>query len=144
MRAFGAHLGATLRPGDLVILDGPLGAGKTTLTQGIGEGMQVRGRVTSPTFTIAREHRPAVTGGCPLVHMDCYRLLDTGGDVLGALDAIDVDTDLTDCAVVAEWGEGLVEQLTDAYLLVQISRGSDDEVRTVSWRRVQGDAGMGH
>lgn len=131
MRAFGAELGASLAAGDVVILDGPLGAGKTTLTQGIASGMGVRGRVTSPTFTIAREHRSTV-GGPDLVHVDAYRLFgeegpaaDSGGSgmaALDALDSLDLDTDLEECVVVAEWGAGLVEQLSDTYLLVTIDR----------------------
>ncbi|MCG7439734.1 tRNA (adenosine(37)-N6)-threonylcarbamoyltransferase complex ATPase subunit type 1 TsaE [Corynebacterium freneyi] len=150
MRAFGEELGATLVAGDLVILDGPLGAGKTTLTQGIAAGMNVRGRVTSPTFTIARHHR-SLGGGPDLVHVDAYRLFgeegpDTGEaggassagglDALDALDSLDLDTDLESCVVVAEWGAGLVEQLSDSLLLVSIDRSSADDVREVTWRRV--------
>lgn len=143
MRAFGAELGATLAAGDLVILDGPLGAGKTTLTQGIAAGMDVRGRVTSPTFTIARHHR-ARSGGPDLVHVDAYRLFGEEGpdgsaggfDALDALDALDLDTDLEECVVVAEWGAGLVEQLSDSHLLVSIDRSAADDSRRVTWRRV--------
>lgn len=143
-RAFGAELGASLSAGDLVILDGPLGAGKTTLTQGIAAGMKVRGRVTSPTFTIAREHRPldpTAPGACPLVHVDLYRLLD-GVDsnpdaLLDALESVDLDTDLEFCAVVAEWGGGLAEQLSDSHLLVSLDRSAEDDSRTVTWRRVR-------
>ncbi|WP_448851530.1 tRNA (adenosine(37)-N6)-threonylcarbamoyltransferase complex ATPase subunit type 1 TsaE [Corynebacterium sp. 335C] len=134
MRDFGEELGASLRAGDLVILDGPLGAGKTTLTQGIARGLGVRGRVTSPTFTIAREHRPLAAGGARLVHADLYRLLDMGGDLLANLDSLDLDTDLGDCVVVAEWGGGVAEQLADRHLLVSIDRTADDESRTVTWR----------
>ncbi|KGF17338.1 tRNA (adenosine(37)-N6)-threonylcarbamoyltransferase complex ATPase subunit type 1 TsaE [Corynebacterium freneyi] len=151
MRAFGEELGAALVAGDLVILDGPLGAGKTTLTQGIAAGMNVRGRVTSPTFTIARHHR-SLGGGPDLVHVDAYRLFgeegpgaegaggeradDRGLDALDALDSLDLDTDLESCVVVAEWGAGLVEQLSDSLLLVSIDRSSADDVREVTWRRV--------
>ncbi|MFC3849101.1 tRNA (adenosine(37)-N6)-threonylcarbamoyltransferase complex ATPase subunit type 1 TsaE [Corynebacterium hansenii] len=146
MRAFGEELGAALAAGDLVILDGPLGAGKTTLTQGIAAGMNVRGRVTSPTFTIARHHRNP-GGGPDLVHVDAYRLFGeegpggadsaTGGlDALDALDSLDLDTDLEECVVVAEWGAGLVEQLTDSHLLVGIDRSAADDSRRVTWRRV--------
>ena len=124
-RRFGQELGAALEAGDVVILDGPLGAGKTTFTQGIAEGMQVRGRVTSPTFVIAREHRSSV-GGAALVHVDAYRLLDESGlgsgDPLGELDALDLDTDIEHAVVVAEWGGGLVEQITERYLHVHIDR----------------------
>lgn len=136
MRAFGAELGATLAPGDLIVLDGPLGAGKTTLTQGIAAGMDVRGRVTSPTFTIAREHRPNSADGTPLVHVDLYRLLDMGGDLLANLDSLDLDTDLEDCAVVAEWGGGVAEQLSDAALVIHIDRSADDGTRVVTWERL--------
>lgn len=122
-QAFGEELGRALEAGDVVILDGPLGAGKTTFTQGIGRGLQVKGRITSPTFVIAREHRSTV-GGPTLIHLDAYRLLGEGssGDPLGELDALDLDTDLADAVVVAEWGGGLVEQIADAYLLIRIDR----------------------
>ena len=151
MRAFGGELGAALAAGDLVILDGPLGAGKTTLTQGIAAGMNVRGRVTSPTFTIARYHR-GLGGGPDLVHVDAYRLFGEEGpggegdgaggaaagglDALDALDSLDLDTDLEACVVVAEWGAGLVEQLSDSHLLVSIDRSAADDSRKVTWRRV--------
>ena len=86
--------------GDLVILSGDLGAGKTTLTQGIGAGLGVRGEITSPTFVIARVH-PSLVGGPPLVHVDAYRL---GG--IDELDDLDLDTSLDDAVTVVEWGEG--------------------------------------
>ncbi|ALC05063.1 hypothetical protein CDES_03050 [Corynebacterium deserti GIMN1.010] len=140
---FGEELGKHLEAGDVVILDGPLGAGKTTFTQGIAKGMQVKGRVTSPTFVIAREHRSEV-GGPGLIHMDAYRLLGEDPDAddadpIGALDSLDLDTDLDSAVVVAEWGGGLVEQIADAYLLVSIDRDSavaedpDSEARIFSW-----------
>ena len=146
MRAFGAELGASLAAGDVVILDGPLGAGKTTFTQGLARGLQVKGRVTSPTFVIAREHRSTV-GGPTLIHLDAYRLLGEGssGDPLGELDALDLDTELADAVVVAEWGGGLVEQIAERYLLVQFDRETavlrdpESEARIISWRWV--DAG---
>ena len=106
--ALGVALGRRLRPGDLLILSGSLGAGKTTLTKGIAEGMGVRGLVTSPTFVIARVHRPDDPAGTPLIHVDAYRL---GGAV--ELDDLDLDTDLSTAAVVVEWGEGVAEQLAD-------------------------------
>lgn len=112
----------------MVILAGPLGAGKTTLTQGIAEGLRVGGRVTSPTFTIARVHEPRETG-CPrLIHMDAYRLRETGGDAWGELDSLDIDSDLEDAVVVAEWGAGLVESLAGdrSYLLVTVDREPQD------------------
>ncbi|MHA2788113.1 tRNA (adenosine(37)-N6)-threonylcarbamoyltransferase complex ATPase subunit type 1 TsaE [Corynebacterium sp. S7] len=137
----GEELGAALEAGDVVILDGPLGAGKTTLTQGIAKGMQVKGRVTSPTFVIAREHRSTV-GGPSLIHMDAYRLIDESGsgDPLGELDSLDLDTALEDSVVVAEWGGGLVEQLSQDFLLVSLDRETlvqedpDSEGRIISWR----------
>ncbi|GAB3647679.1 tRNA (adenosine(37)-N6)-threonylcarbamoyltransferase complex ATPase subunit type 1 TsaE [Corynebacterium nasicanis] len=142
-RAFGAELGSSLRAGDVVILDGPLGAGKTTFTQGLAQGLQVRGRVTSPTFVIAREHRSTV-GGPGLIHLDAYRLLGEGssGDPLGELDALDLDTGLDEAVVVAEWGGGLVEQISERYLLVQFDRETavirdpESEARIISWRWV--------
>jgi tRNA threonylcarbamoyladenosine biosynthesis protein TsaE len=118
-------LGRRLRPGDLLILSGSLGAGKTTLTKGIAEGMGVRGLVTSPTFVIARVHRPDDPAGTPLIHVDAYRL---GGAV--ELDDLDLDTDLSTAAVVVEWGEGVAEQLADDHLLVELTRLPDDR-RTV-------------
>ena len=140
--AFGEELGAALEAGDVVILDGPLGAGKTTLTQGVAKGMQVKGRVTSPTFVIARVHRSTV-GGPDLVHVDAYRLLDEGGansgDPLGELDALDLDTELEDAVIIAEWGGGLVEQIAERYLFVSIDRepaeyaGADEDVRRFTW-----------
>ena len=132
----GEELGAALEAGDLVILDGPLGAGKTTFTQGIARGIQVKGRVTSPTFVIARQHASTV-GGPALVHVDAYRL---GDDPLGELDALDLDTELEDAVVVAEWGGGLMEQLGARHILVQLDRETlaETEGRIVSWRVVEG------
>ena len=134
-QAFGEELGAALEAGDLVILDGPLGAGKTTFTQGIARGMQVKGRVTSPTFVIAREH-PSRVGRPTLVHVDAYRLLDHSEDPLGELDSLDLDTEIEDAVVVAEWGGGFMERLSDSYLAVTINRDSDDDVRVFTWKWV--------
>ncbi len=111
-RAFGARLASHLRAGDLVLLTGGLGAGKTTLTQGIGDGLGIRGPVTSPTFVIARVH-PSLVSGPSLVHVDAYRL---GG--LGELDGLDLEASLEDCVTVVEWGHGLVEGLSEDYLEV--------------------------
>ncbi len=143
-RAFAEDMGRSLQAGDVVILDGPLGAGKTTFTQGLARGLQVKGRVTSPTFVIAREHRSTV-GGPTLIHLDAYRMLGEGssGDPLGELDALDLDTELADAVVVAEWGGGLVEQIAERYLLVQFDRETAvirdpwSEVRIISWRWVE-------
>ena len=149
-REFGAQLGAILRAGEVVILSGALGAGKTTLTQGLAKGMDVRGRVTSPTFTIARVHRARESAQPDLVHVDAYRLLgDTAApehapaDPWGELDALDLDTDLETSVVVAEWGAGLVEALTQRYLLVELDRESavaadpDSHARIVTWAWVE-------
>jgi tRNA threonylcarbamoyladenosine biosynthesis protein TsaE len=122
-RALGRDLAGLLEAGDLVVLVGPLGAGKTALTQGIGEGLGVREPVTSPTFVIARVH----TGGrVPLVHVDAYRL---GGRL--DVDDLDLDASAEDSVTVVEWGEGLVEQLTDEHLVVRLDRREDD-VRTAT------------
>lgn len=131
--ALGRELAAQLGAGDLVILDGPLGAGKTALTRGIAAGLGVLGRVSSPTFIIAREHRPGPSGGPGLVHVDAYRL---GG--LDELDALDLDTDLEDCVVVVEWGEGVAERLTDRHLMIRLRRAEGTDVRTVTWEWVDG------
>jgi tRNA threonylcarbamoyladenosine biosynthesis protein TsaE len=116
MRALGDRLAALLGPGDLVVLAGPLGAGKTTLVQGIGAGLHVRGPITSPTFVIARLH-PSLRGGPDLVHADAYRL---GSRI--EVDDLDLDADLDHSVTVVEWGEGLVENLAAAHLLIEIGR----------------------
>lgn len=120
-RALGAALAELARPGDLVVLVGPLGAGKTALTQGIGAALGVREPVTSPTFVIARVHRG---GRLPLVHVDAYRL---GG--VADVDDLDLDVTVADSVTVVEWGQGLVEQLADEHLEVRLDR-RDDDVRT--------------
>nr|WP_216652392.1 tRNA (adenosine(37)-N6)-threonylcarbamoyltransferase complex ATPase subunit type 1 TsaE [Nocardioides sp. zg-1308] len=139
MRALGERVGRSLAAGDLVVLTGELGAGKTTFTQGLGEGLGVRGGVTSPTFVIARVH-PSVVGGPDLVHVDAYRL---GG--LAELDDLDLDASLEDAVTVVEWGAGLAEALAEARLEVLIERAvgdgpADDELdpRRVSLRWVVG------
>lgn len=128
--ALGARIGAELAAGDVVLLSGPLGAGKTVLARGIGRGLGVAGAVTSPTFVIAREHPPAPGGrGVGLVHVDAYRL---GGRA--ELDDLDLDTDLASAAVVVEWGEGLADGLAQRYLLVRLTRRDDDSrVALLSW-----------
>lgn len=137
-RTFGARLAAILRAGDLVVLAGPLGAGKTALVQGIAAGLGVVGTVTSPTFVIARVHRPDPTRGrVALVHADAYRLGDTA-DPRAEIDDLDLDASMDDAVTVVEWGEGMVEQLGDAHLVVRIDRRADD-TRTLTLEPVGGD-----
>jgi tRNA threonylcarbamoyladenosine biosynthesis protein TsaE len=120
MRSLGASLAADLRAGDVVVLSGELGAGKTTFTQGLGSGLGVRGDVTSPTFVISRVH-PSLAGGPALVHVDAYRL---GG--VAELDDLDLDTSLDDAVTVVEWGEGIAEGLADDRVEVRIERAVAD------------------
>ncbi|WP_031062975.1 tRNA (adenosine(37)-N6)-threonylcarbamoyltransferase complex ATPase subunit type 1 TsaE [Streptomyces sp. NRRL WC-3742] len=122
MGRLGRELAALLRPGDLVLLSGELGAGKTTLTRGLGEGLGVRGAVTSPTFVIARVH-PSLVGGPALVHVDAYRL---GGD-LDEMEDLDLDVSLPESVIVVEWGEGKVERLSEDRLEVRIERAIGDD-----------------
>ncbi|MGY1842538.1 tRNA (adenosine(37)-N6)-threonylcarbamoyltransferase complex ATPase subunit type 1 TsaE [Modestobacter sp. SYSU DS0875] len=119
--ALGRELARMLRAGDLLVLAGPLGAGKTALTQGIGAGLGVRGPVTSPTFVLARVHRG---GRVPLVHVDAYRL-----GSMADVDDLDLDATTEEAVTVVEWGHGLVEQLADEHLVVELDR-RDDDVRT--------------
>ena len=133
--ALGRTLGGELRAGDVVVLSGPLGAGKTVLAKGIAAAMDVDGPVTSPTFVLARLHRPRRPGAPAMVHVDVYRLLDhAAADLLGELDSLDLDTDLDDAVVVVEWGEGLAERLSDRHLDIRLERAADSEVRTATWR----------
>lgn len=124
-RALGRRLARVLRDGDVVVLTGELGAGKTTLAQGIGAGLGVRGPVTSPTFVIARVH-PSLVGGPDLVHVDAYRL---GGVV--ELDDLDLDADLPRSVVVVEWGRGVAEHLSEDRLEVYLT-GQATRVATVA------------
>ena len=126
MRDLGRRLAKILRAGDLLILAGPLGAGKTTLVQGIGEGLGVRGPVTSPTFVIARVH-PVLSGAGPaLVHADAYRL-----GSISEVDDLDLDTDATAAVTVVEWGTGLAEGLAEDRLEISIQPDLTSDVRTV-------------
>ena len=128
MQALGERIGHNCRAGDLVILVGDLGAGKTTLVQGLGLALGVAERVTSPTFVIARVH--ATAAGFPqLVHVDAYRL----GSAL-EFDDLDLAADVDESVTVVEWGEGKAEQLARDYLVVTISRTDNgvDETRRVA------------
>ncbi|WP_179816280.1 tRNA (adenosine(37)-N6)-threonylcarbamoyltransferase complex ATPase subunit type 1 TsaE [Allostreptomyces psammosilenae] len=136
MTELGRRLAALLRPGDLVLLSGELGAGKTTLTRGIGVGLGVRGAVTSPTFVIARVH-PSEVGGPALVHVDAYRL----GGGLEEMEDLDLDVSLPDSVVVVEWGEGKVEELSEDRLHVVIERRIGGDAAGVVG--VAGEAGVG-
>ena len=115
------------------MLTGPLGAGKTALVQGIGAGLGVRGNVVSPTFVIARVHR-AAPGGVALVHVDAYRL-----GSLDEVDDLDLDVDTASAVTAVEWGTGLVEQLADARLEIELARADDSEERTATLRPHGGD-----
>ncbi|WP_433533647.1 tRNA (adenosine(37)-N6)-threonylcarbamoyltransferase complex ATPase subunit type 1 TsaE [Micromonospora sp. CA-263727] len=136
---FGRRLAGLLRAGDLVLLTGPLGAGKTALAQGIGAGLGVLGGITSPTFVIARVHRPDPAGGrgVALVHADAYRL---GGatDPRAEIDDLDLDASVDASVTVVEWGEGLVEQLAEAHLRIRLDR-RDDDTRVAELEPVDGD-----
>jgi tRNA threonylcarbamoyladenosine biosynthesis protein TsaE len=136
MRDLGRRLAALLRAGDLVILAGPLGAGKTTLVQGIGAGLGVRGPVTSPSFVIARVHPPLAGGGPALVHADAYRL-----GSFGEVDDLDLDTDASSAVTVVEWGTGLAEPLAEDRLEITIEPDQDSDVRTV---RINGHGARWH
>ena len=119
MHDLGLQLARELKAGDLVILTGPLGAGKTTLTRGVGEGLKAIGNVSSPTFVIARTHKREGSD-IPLVHVDAYRL--------GSVHEFDdLDIDLRNSIVLVEWGRGFAEDLTDTWLDLEIERSSDPE-----------------
>ena len=141
MVACGRDVASLAQAGDVLILDGPLGAGKTTFTRGLGEGLNVRGPISSPTFVIARVH-PSLGPGPPLVHVDAYRVAS-----LQDIDSLDLDESLESSVTVVEWGVGRVEQLADSYLVLSLGRcatsGSEidgstpeDDVRTVEWNTV--------
>lgn len=139
-RRFGARLAGILEAGDLLVLTGPLGAGKTALVQGIAAGLGVSGTVASPTFVIARVH----AGPIPLVHVDAYRL-----GSLAEVDDLDLDATQDEAVTVVEWGRGLVERLADEYLEITIDR-LDDDTRVVklephgeAWAERLASAGFG-
>lgn len=123
-RSLGEDLGRILAAGDLVMLSGGLGAGKTTLTQGIGIGMGVRGRVASPTFIVARVH-PSLSGGPDLIHADAYRIKD-----LSDLETLDLDSSLDEAVTVVEWGEGKTEAMSDERLSIEVRRASGGQADT--------------
>lgn len=149
MRTFAAALAEHLRAGDLLILTGNLGAGKTTFTQSLGKALDVGGRITSPTFVIAREH-PSRSGGPALVHVDAYRLAD--GE---ELEDLDLDSELDESITVVEWGAGMAEQLSSDHLDITItpvweeaaegsgSVGMDDEDEVEDERRTVDLVGRG-
>lgn len=123
MEHLGQLIGEQLQPGDLIVLTGPLGAGKTTFTRGLGEGLGVRGPVQSPTFVIARTH-PSLVGRAPLVHVDAYRLGS-------AAELDDLDLDLARSVVVIEWGRGMADAVADAWWDIELERpvgGAADDV----------------
>ena len=122
MEQLGSKLASLLRPGDLVLLAGPLGAGKTTLTRGIGRGLGAEGTIQSPTFVLARTHR--IPGG-KLVHVDAYRLSS-------AMELDDLDIDFENSIVIVEWARDFLDGFSDSFLTVEIDRTSEDESRIVS------------
>ena len=124
-RAFGEDLGRILAAGDLLMLSGGLGAGKTTLTQGIGVGMGVRGRVASPTFIVARVH-PSLSGGPDLIHADAYRITD-----LNDLETLDLDSSLDESVTVVEWGDGKTEAMSADRLVIEVRRASGGQAARV-------------
>lgn len=136
LQAWAQVQAADLRAGDVVVLNGPLGAGKTTFTQGLARGLDVEGRVTSPTFVIARVHEPNGAGPA-LVHVDAYRLLESGNeDPFDALESLDLDAELDEAIVVAEWGGEAFTHLSAQYVVINIERSVDgaDETRLVRWQ----------
>ena len=123
MHEFGVRLGSLLSAGDLLSLNGPLGAGKTTLTRGIGEGVMAEGNVSSPTFLIARSH--ATKSGTPFHHIDAYRLSTPA-------ELEDLDIDFAGSISVIEWGSGFAEGLTESILEIQIERDLETDLRTLT------------
>ena len=126
MHEFGSKLAGILKAGDLVILTGPLGAGKTTFTRGVGEGLKAIGNVSSPTFVIARTHKRE-NSSVPLVHVDAYRLSSVH-------EFDDLDIDIENSIVLVEWGRGFAEALADSWLDIEIERDTtgESDVRTVT------------
>ncbi|WP_372459777.1 MULTISPECIES: tRNA (adenosine(37)-N6)-threonylcarbamoyltransferase complex ATPase subunit type 1 TsaE [Microbacterium] len=131
MEALGRRIGESLVAGDLIVLTGALGAGKTTLTRGIGAGLGVRGPVQSPTFVIARTH-PSLGDGPPLIHVDAYRLGS-------AAELDDLDLDVDGSVVIVEWGHGMVEGLRDHWWEIEIERPTGDDVGGLADDELDGD-----
>ncbi|TDD57625.1 tRNA (adenosine(37)-N6)-threonylcarbamoyltransferase complex ATPase subunit type 1 TsaE [Kribbella antibiotica] len=129
MRAIAEELAGQLRAGDVLVLSGDLGAGKTTFTQGLGAGLKVRGDITSPTFVISRVH-PSLSGGPALVHVDAYRLGASAYGSRAELDDLDLDASLEEAVTVVEWGHGLAEALAPDRLDIVVTRGDDDTDET--------------
>jgi len=134
MEALGRRMAGSLRAGDLLVLTGPLGAGKTTFTRGLGEGLQVRGQVASPTFVLARTHPTA--SGTPLVHVDAYRLS-------GEAELDDLDLDFEGSIVVVEWGAGLLDGVAESWLDIVIERPTGAAEAPVVDASDDGSAGHG-
>jgi tRNA threonylcarbamoyladenosine biosynthesis protein TsaE len=124
-QALGERIGRVLKRGDVVILNGPLGAGKTSITQGIAKGLNVRGPITSPTFVISRIH-PSLSNGPSLIHVDAYRVSS-----LAEIDDLDIDSDLENSVLVAEWGSGKVDALVEPTCVIDLER-HDDDTRTIT------------
>ena len=139
METFGKKLASQLAAGDLVLLSGELGAGKTTLTRGIGAGLGATGTVQSPTFVLARTHR--TTSGPNLVHVDAYRLTS-------AVELDDLDIDFANSIVIIEWARDYLDELFENWLLVSIDRSNEQDIREIKihghgkrWEGVQFDFG---
>ncbi len=128
MHALGVRIGKLCQAGDLILLSGPLGAGKTVLVQGIGEALGISD-VTSPTFVIARIHK----GPLPLIHVDAYRLLE-GGNAAAFLDDLDLDSPREGAVTVIEWAGAESARLSEERLEISIDRS--DEVREVAIKKV--------
>ena len=125
MQALGRSLGSRFRRGDIILLNGTLGAGKTTLVQGIGEALGISG-VTSPTFVISRIHE----GEVPLVHVDAYRLV---GEPWALFDDLDLESHIPNSITIIEWGDGFVERISDEYLEIQLAFGEGDDDRVLTF-----------
>ena len=123
MHKLGEEIGSKLKAGDLILLSGPLGSGKTALTQGIGKALGITG-ITSPTFVISKIY----PGKIRLVHVDAYRLLDSGA---ATFDDLDLESYLETSVTVVEWGEGLADRFTDEYLEFNLNYGENENDRTV-------------